>query len=144
MNLNELFASQHVTILRETVFDVLDSLPSTPNDREFYTLTALVMFVVTNNQRPGIMQLTSFYLQNNDALFAELQRLAVSHPREFAQARMYTQNHSIEHSKQLIRQFFTSKQNNVDLIPRPAKPDGPRLPQRALGGDRGKMKVAGH
>lgn len=92
MNLNELFVIRPTSILIETVFDVLDSLPAIPNDREFYALTALVMFVNTNNQRPGIMQLTSFYLQNNDTLFAELRRLATSHPKEFAQARMYTQN----------------------------------------------------
>lgn len=127
----------------ESVFDVLDAIPVKPSDKDIFYLSALVMYARANSQRPGILQLNSFYLQNNDALYDELQRLSTNHPGEFERARVFVLSHSIEHSKQLIRQFFTSKQNNVDLIPRPAKPDGPRLPQRALGGDRGKMKVAG-
>lgn len=143
MKINELFGAFYGLMLAESVFDVLDSIPRVPNIRETNTLTALVMYVITNDQRPGILQLNSFYLQDDKALHAELQRLSTNHPTEFYRAREYVLTHSVETSKQLVRRFFAAKQNNIDLTPRPANLPGPRLPQRPVGGDRERMQVAG-
>lgn len=144
MLIAEIFETWYRQQLNETVFDVLNDIPpEAPSYQQMDVLQALVMFVNANNQRPGIMQLTSFYLHDNVALFAELKRLADNHPREFGAAREYIYRHGIVASKQLVQQFFTAKQNNVDMVIPPARPAGPRMPQRPVGGDRGRMQVAG-
>jgi hypothetical protein len=142
--IQELLREHYNVLLLETVFDILDTIPDVdPNLRQRDTLMALVMFVITNNQRPGIMQLNSFYARDNDALFAELKRISTNHPIQFELGRKYVLQNGIEASKRLVQNFFAAKQHNADLVPRPALPDGPRLPQRPVGGDRGRMKVAG-
>lgn len=144
MKIAELLTEYCRTILVESVFDVLGTIPdSGVSDKQRETLATLVMYVVTNNQRPGIMQLNSFYAQDNEALYAELRRLMMNHPTDFENAQDYVLHRGITVSKNLVRQFFAAKQNNVDLAPHPARPSGPQLPQRPVGGDVGRMRVAG-
>lgn len=144
MLIQELLLLTDRAVLVETVYDVLDTIPSeNPTPQKQETLMALVMYVLVNNQRPGIMQLSSFYVKNNDALFGELKRLSTNHPIQYQRGRDYVVRFGIEASKRLVQNFFAAKQHNADLVPRPALPDGPRLPQRPVGGDRGRMKVAG-
>lgn len=144
MNVTELFDAQYRTMLLESVFDVLDSIPLRGVEEfQVNTLAALVMFIQTNNQRPGIVQLMDFYRQDNVAMRRELDRIIKTHPEDFQRAREYVRQHNVADVKQYIHHFFSNKQHNNDLVPRSARPEGPRLPQRPVGGDKGKLKMAG-
>jgi hypothetical protein len=139
----ELFQQRYEMLLTETVFDVLDNVPpSNCQPRQLRVLCALVMYVTVNNQRPGIIQLKSFYLHDNDVFLDELSRLASNHPEDYETAREFVSRNGIEASKRYVRKFFTAKQNNADMVPRP-RVQGPQLPQRSVGGDVGRMKIAG-
>lgn len=144
MVLIDLLAALYNKTLVESVFDVLGTISDNdPTRRQYDILSALVMFVLTNNQRPGILQLKSFYSQDNNALFNELDRLISNHTEDFDAARKYVAQHGIQFSKNLVQRFFAAKQNNVDLAPRSIQQGEPQLPQRPVGGDRGRMKIAG-
>lgn len=144
MLISELLETWYRQQLNETVFDILNGIPSkNPSFQQIEVLQDLVMFVTANAQRPGIMQLRSFYLQDDQALLDELKRLAINHPSDIVLAKDYVHRYGIVASKQLVQQFFTAKQNNADMVIPPARPAGPRMPQRPVGGDRGRMQVAG-
>ena len=139
MIISELFGWRNHNLLTETVFDVLDDA-HLPNFTE--TLSALVMYVTINNNRPGILQLKSFYLRDNKLFLDELSRIADNHPRDYETAREFVSRRGIDVAKQYVRRFFDAKQNNVDLAPQP-RVQGAQMPQRPVGGDRGRMRIAG-
>lgn len=64
------------------------------------------------------------------------------HPDRFTKALSFVASAPITDVLALIRNFFEARQNNVDMVP-PARPRGPVLPQRPVGGDQGRMRIAG-
>lgn len=143
MLISELFELETRFYLAESVYQILDGIhqPIAKNTKRI--LAALVMFVQANDERPGIVQLNCFYTDDNTALIRELTRLTEQHPDRFAKALSFVASTTITDVLALTRNFFEARQNNVDMVPPPARPQGPVLPQRPVGGDQGRMRIAG-
>lgn len=143
MLISELFALEYRYLISESVYQILDNITRPVVEDDEQILAALVMFVQANNERPGIVQLNCFYTDDNTALIRELTRLTEQHPDRFAKALSFVASTHITDVLALIRNFFETRQNNVDMVPHPARPQGPVLPQRPVGGDQGRMRIAG-
>lgn len=143
MVISEIFERLNEVWLYESVFTFLDNISMPVSRIGIRTLAALVMYIQINNERPGIVQLRSFYLNDNAAFLAELERISRQHPDEFRKASDFVSNTPNANVIALIRNYFEARQHNHDLVVPPARPQGPVLPQRPVGGDQGRMRIAG-
>lgn len=128
MLISEIFERLNELRLCESVFTVLDNIPTRPSLDDVQTLAALVMYIQINNERPGVVQLHSFYLDDNTAFLAELKRISQRHPDEFSKASYFVSKTPIDKVIALIRDYFGARQHNRDLVVPPARPQGPRSP----------------